>query len=252
MATIAIGDVHGALAALDELLGIVEPELEPDDELVFLGDYIDDGPDTAGCVSRIVELRARAPCPVVTLKGNHEQWMLRSHDDPTRHAWLLGMDGLSTITSYDPETAEAIRREMTEAGAALYHDAVALSYDRFFSGMPASHLEFFLGLSPFHRAADVLCVHGGYADLGMPIEQYPEDVLIWGPPGFPDAYRDGTAVVYGHRNNAVLDGEGWPRPRVTGGWAHGIDTIRHGVLTAMRFPDGRVFQSRRFDVPRRR
>ena len=45
MATVAVGDIHGNYLALDDLLSKFEPELGSDDELVFLGDYIDDGED---------------------------------------------------------------------------------------------------------------------------------------------------------------------------------------------------------------
>jgi hypothetical protein len=55
--------------------------------------------------------------------------------------------------------------------------------------------------------------------------------------------------VYGHRNNAVVSADGWPSPAILGRTI-GIDTISHGVLTAVRLPDGRVFQSARFKAPR--
>ena len=51
MSTIAIGDVHGNLAALDDLLNRITMEVSADDTVVFLGDYIDRGPDSKG-VSR--------------------------------------------------------------------------------------------------------------------------------------------------------------------------------------------------------
>jgi hypothetical protein len=49
-------------------------------------------------------------------------------------------------------------------------------------------------------------------------------------------------VVYGHWDNAVVDPSGWPQPLVIGDTI-GIDTISHGVLTAIRMPDRRIFQS---------
>jgi serine/threonine protein phosphatase 1 len=72
MATIAIGDVHGNLAALEDLLGQLEPGLTTGDTLVFLGDYIDRGPHSRGCIDRILELRARGPAAVVTLLASTE------------------------------------------------------------------------------------------------------------------------------------------------------------------------------------
>jgi hypothetical protein len=70
---------------------------------------------------------------------------------------------------------------------------------------------------------------------------------MWGTDGFPEDYRGRDLVAYGHRNNAELDGDGWPRPRIIGSTI-GLDTIAHGVLTAMRLSDRRLFQSARHDV----
>ena len=76
MATVAIGDVHGNLVALQNLLELILPELGNGDTLVFLGDYIDRGPDSKDCVEEIIRLKQDAPFSVVTLLGNHEEWML--------------------------------------------------------------------------------------------------------------------------------------------------------------------------------
>ncbi len=246
MATIAIGDIHGNLLALNDLLATLESFLEPADELVFLGDYIDNGPDVAGCIDRIVGLRANAPYRVVPLVGNHEQWMLRSRSDHTWHSWLLGMAGLRTVASYSPAAAEILQGEIQDAAATLYLDAVPLSYDKFFDALPKDHLEFFDSLQVYYQSSDVLCVHGGCAGNDDPIDDLPSDTLIWGPRGFPGEYDSTQVVVYGHHNDANLDDQGWPRPQVTRDLAFGIDTILHGVLTAMRFPDRAVFQSGRF------
>jgi len=64
MATVAIGDIHGNLSALEELLAKIMPTMGQDDVLVFLGDYIDRGPDTRGCLERLVRLRGSQGEPV--------------------------------------------------------------------------------------------------------------------------------------------------------------------------------------------
>jgi len=71
MSTVAVGDIHGNAAALENLLAALLPELDREDTLVFLGDYIDRGPDSRGCVERIVNLQQGGPCTVVALLGNH-------------------------------------------------------------------------------------------------------------------------------------------------------------------------------------
>jgi len=82
MPTYAIGDIHGNLRPLDDLLGQLVPELKPEDTLVFLGDYIDRGPDSRGCVERIVRLKAEADFTVGLLatmsNGCCGRWMIQN------------------------------------------------------------------------------------------------------------------------------------------------------------------------------
>jgi len=245
MPTIAIGDVHGNLSALEDLLAKVVPELNREDTLVFLGDYIDRGPQTRGCIERIIRLREEAACSVVTLLGNHEQWMLRSLRDPSCHSWIFGMEAFETIASYSADAAHALRNAMEQAGMRLITEKAPLPYQIFFGLVPLNHLRFFQSLELFHQTTDVICVHAG-ADLeGCLVSQSP-DVFVWGADGFPEQYRGQDCVVYGHWNNAAEDNNGWPQPCVRMNRTYGIDTIANGVLTAMRFPDCKVFQSRRY------
>ena len=111
--------------------------------------------------------------------------------------------------------------------------------------MPAEHIQFFESLRPFHQSPDCVCSHGGLNPDVASIDDQARYDLIWGGVGFPDKYDGLETVVYGHRNNAVLNAEGWPSPRIVGRTI-GLDTISHGVLTAMRLLDGRVFQSARY------
>jgi serine/threonine protein phosphatase 1 len=95
--TLAIGDIHGHLKALDALLNAVAPS--PDDHLVFLGDYVDRGPDSAGVIKRIIELKTK--WKVTALRGNHEDMMLAARGgrvDLLRE-WIMS-GGLQTLLSY--------------------------------------------------------------------------------------------------------------------------------------------------------
>ena len=242
MSIIAIGDIHGNLDALRDLLAQVIPEMCPDDTLVFLGDYIDRGPDSKGCVEQIVRLKKEAPFPVVTLLGNHEQWMLRCLHDPTRHSWLIGMDALETIRNYSEEVATRMTLALEEYGARLFTMRLPLPYNEFFDVMPLEHLQFFRELKPCYRGGGIICVHGG---VGLEGPFDPEDVntCVWGANGFPEEYSGPETIVYGHWNNAVMALDGSVHPCVGSNKTYGIDTIAYGVLTALRLPDGRVFQS---------
>ena len=245
LATVAIGDIHGNVSALEDLLPKVMPTMGQGDVLVFLGDYIDRGPDTRGCLERIVRLKEQAKCAVVTLLGNHEDWMLRTLRDPTSHSWVLGMEAFETIASYSPDAAATLRHELELAGMRLITERVRISYEVFFDLVPREHLEFLKSLTLYYRTEDVVCVHAGILN-GMPLHLQDPQTLVWGPDDFPDGYHGREVVVYGHLDNSVIDETVWPTPSVKGNRTFGIDTISRGVLTAMRFPDGTVFQSNRY------
>ena len=95
MSTIAIGDVHGTSEALDDLLNRVTRDITSEDTIVFLGDYVDRGPDPRGCIQRIIELQRTVEARVVTLLGNHEEWLLRTHEDYTRRFMASRHGGFS-------------------------------------------------------------------------------------------------------------------------------------------------------------
>src|SRR5262245_53927524 len=188
MPTIAIGDIHGNLSALEDLLEKVMPALSKRDHLVFLGDYIDRGPDSRGCVERILRARAEAPCPVVALLGNHEQWMIKTWKNHASHSWIWN-EGFETIRSYSIEAAERLEAELRAAGSRVLKERVHVGYEAFFDQLPPSHAAFFRELRTYYETEDVICVHAGIDPQGGPLELQDPDILIWGTDGFPDGYR---------------------------------------------------------------
>jgi serine/threonine protein phosphatase 1 len=247
MATIAVGDIHGNLPALNDILDQIRDEGGPRDTVGFLGDYIDRGPDTKGCVDAILRFQRQVEVDVVCLIGNHEDWLLRTLRDYRHHSWLLGMEAFDTIRSYSLEAAIALREALASAKSGVYMGHCALPYDVFVGRVPADHIRFFEGLRPYCQTADCLCVHGGLDGRIADIRDQPRNALIWGVADFPNGYKGAEVVVYGHRDNAVLDANDWPVPMVVGRTI-GIDTISHGVLTAIRLPDRRIYQSGRHQV----
>lgn len=244
MSTYAIGDVHGEADLLSKLLEQVEPHLTSADTLVFLGDLIDRGPDARGVLDQVLALRARAPCPVLGVLGNHEEWLLRTYRDRARHSWLVGMSGLTTVRSYSEPAAELLSEELQRAGVALLSGRASLSYEAFFDAVPRAHLDLLEGLVPFVRTPDVVCVHGG-ALSGLPVEAQAERDLVWGPTAFPEGYEGPDRLVYGHRGDGLVDAAGEAHPGVgPSGKTFGIDTVARGVLTCVRFPDLAVFNGR--------
>ena len=244
MATIAIGDIHGHYEALADLLNRLQGAVTGDDTLVFLGDYIDRGARSRECIDAILALQASSPARVVCLRGNHEDWMLRSLRDHCCHSWLLGMDGVVTIRSYSEEAAALITDAMAERRHDLYGEGCPLPYEVFFDRLPAAHRAFFEDLQTSHRTRDCLCAHAGVNPSIRRLKDQPARDLIWGTTAFPKDYTGRDCIVYGHRNNAIIGADGWPHPHLVGR-TFGIDTIKHGVLTAIRMPGAEVIQSRR-------
>ena len=247
MPTIAIGDIHGFLQPLSRLLSHILEVATADDTVVFLGDYIDRGPESARCLDAIVAFTKGTKATVIGLMGNHEEWLLQTYEDYTRHSWLFGMEGLVTIRSYSPDSEQGMRAAMRDAGVQLYVGKCALPYGAFFDVMPSSHHAFFSQLALSYESADCICTHAGVNPAIAELSAQPRDALVWGHGGFPLAYRGSKPVVYGHWNNAVPAGDGWPLPQIVGNTI-GIDTISHGVLTAIRMPDRLLIQSNDVEV----
>ena len=105
MSLIAIGDIHGCAKTLDELLDRLSPTA--DDHLVFVGDYIDRGPDSKGVIDRLLELRKEIECTF--LRGNHEVFFLNhfSNRREDSEIWHLN-GGVQTLKSYTSPQNEVV------------------------------------------------------------------------------------------------------------------------------------------------
>ncbi len=91
-----IGDIHGCAKALRTLIETIQPNEE--DEVIFLGDYIDRGPNSRDVVQQILELQQR--CKVIPLRGNHEIMLLGVVLGGLDETVWLENGGISTVSSY--------------------------------------------------------------------------------------------------------------------------------------------------------
>jgi serine/threonine protein phosphatase 1 len=102
VALYAIGDIHGCARTLDALLDEIQAGVG--DTLVFVGDYVDRGPDSRGVIERLLQLEATAwngQGPVcVFLRGNHDQMMLDYVDGRGDYELWRVNGGLTTLESY--------------------------------------------------------------------------------------------------------------------------------------------------------
>jgi len=109
--TYAIPDVHGCLTELRGALTKIDLS-DPSTHLVFLGDYVDRGPDSLGVLAAVKALADAHPDQVIALAGNHERWLLdwlgADDADPT---WLVADTGLVTVRSFLP--AEVVEQAVS-------------------------------------------------------------------------------------------------------------------------------------------
>jgi len=170
--TYAIGDIHGALHKLRELVGRCEAHAggRPH-RYVFIGDYIDRGPDSAGVIRFLIELEEKMSDSMVTLMGNHEALLLAVIGGAALPENWFWQGGKETLRSYGVVDARALPHEHVD-----WLRARRLTYDdgqRFF-------------------------VHAG-VDPERPLDDQVEDVLLWIREPFLSDRRDyGRLIVHGH------------------------------------------------------
>src|SRR5579885_1953749 len=121
----AVGDVHGSLDKLRALLAACEQHAAGRPrKVLFLGDYIDRGPDSAGVIRLMLRLQDELGGDLVALKGNHEAMLVAAAaDEMPATTWLLN-GGVETLESYGIDAAEAVPGRHLQWMAAL-----PLSYD---------------------------------------------------------------------------------------------------------------------------
>lgn len=184
----AIGDIHGHLDELDQLLDWIEEDLashEGKAHLVFLGDYIDRGPDTKGVLKRLAGKKLPGHKQHF-IKGNHEAVLLDLLDGKSADGlgWLR-YGGVEMLESYGVKRKDIVKKAGTLA--ALVQEVV-----------PAKHLKFLRSLEPMVELDDFLFVHAGIRP-GRKIEKQKERDLLWIRNDFLDSSKDhGKVVVHGH------------------------------------------------------
>jgi serine/threonine protein phosphatase 1 len=187
MATYVIGDIHGCLAELRYLLE--QLPLENGDGLVFLGDYIDRGPDSMGVVSYLLEVPRQANVEAVFLKGNHEDMFLDYLGLPGNHGDVfLSNGGVATLLSYGIATPSLGGIEVAER-------------------LPQAHLDFYLNLETFYVVKPYLCVHAGIQPLKKLEEQTAAEMYWIRSEFIRNPHKLPLTVLFGHtpQKEALFD-----------------------------------------------
>lgn len=210
MRTFAIGDIHGCHTALTTLLREIHARRE--DRIVFLGDYIDRGPDSRSVLDRLVSLDNW--CSPVFLRGNHESMILESRGDPLKANQWRSCGGFEALISYGGEYR--IEWEST---------------------IPKLHWKFLERTIPFYETERNIFVHG-CLEPEIDMADQPEWVLYWETFGQLKPHKSGKKIICGHtpqRSGQINDV----------GFAACIDTgaAVGGWLTCLDVDSGKYWQS---------
>lgn len=217
----AVGDVHGCMHLLPPLLDRIRTAGDSD-PIVFVGDYIDRGEESAAVLRHLFALKDDPR--IVCLPGNHEEMMLKFIADPEAHGsrWLR-YGGLQTMASFGVGGITP-----SSGGEALVGAAARLE-----EAIGADLLAWIRDLPLYWQSGNVAVVHAG-ADPALPIAEQAEQTLKWGHPDFDRVTRtDGTWVVHGH---TIVDQAHAEAGRIA------VDTGAYasGRLTAARITPGDV------------
>jgi serine/threonine protein phosphatase 1 len=185
----AIGDIHGRLDLLDSVLARIDTDVDmhPASNAirVFLGDYIDRGPDSKRVLDRLINYCVTQP--TVCLLGNHEAFLCEFLKNPDVLSVWRCCGGLDTLLSYGLapkiETDAQNQRELASELKRI---------------LPSSHREFLSGLKQYFICGDFFFVHAGVRP-GICLTKQSEDDLLWIREDFllsEDQF--GKIIVHGH------------------------------------------------------
>jgi serine/threonine protein phosphatase 1 len=242
--TIAVGDIHGDMTQLRSLWSKL-PKLTSDDTLVFLGDYLDRGPDSRGVVEFVRGLPQQTEARVVPLMGNHEQILLDAYEEGKCESLLPPSNGvLATYRSFTGEAVESMEQFQR-----------VLEVRRW---LPQDVYEWMRALPLWYEDEHAIYVHAGLEGEGK-VWFHPtrsdETSLLWmREPDFWTGYT-GKRIVFGHTVTSYLPldhlnfvekifddkHDVWFRNDLIG-----IDTGcgKGGFLSAIELPSLKVYESR--------
>jgi serine/threonine protein phosphatase 1 len=185
----AVGDVHGRADLLQALFTRIDADLHAypiaQSVQVFLGDYIDRGPQSRQVLDLLIARRRRHT--IVCLKGNHEKFATQFLKNPSVLSDWKRVGGISTLLSYGVTPAETEDPKVQQEIAAAFRQA-----------LPRNHYHFIHGLALSYICGDFFFAHAG-ARPGIPLRRQSQHDLIWIREDFLLHEEDfGKVVVHGH------------------------------------------------------
>lgn len=213
-----IGDIHGHFVKLKKILSSIKGDINDDDIIIFLGDYIDRGPASFEVIEHLIELSAAYR--TIFLTGNHEDMFIRFVNKGDNYYNYIRNGGMFTIKSY-------IRNLNTFT-------------------IPESHKEFYNNLKLYYESSDFIAVHAGLNPEVESIEDQKRYDLIWIREDFyHNTKKWDKTVIFGHT----------PTPYLNNSDSVYIDESRNIIgldtnamsdgfpLSCINWPDRRIYQA---------
>ncbi|WP_085940155.1 metallophosphoesterase family protein [Azospirillum sp. B4] len=230
----AIGDIHGESAVLRGLLTEIEADWARHGKgltpiLIYIGDYIDRGPDSRG----VIDLLLSNPLPAFRthwLLGNHEAALLDFLQDPVGGAAWLEFGGLATVLSY------GVRPAFSGSAA----DRARGLRDALAAQLPSTHLAFLSSLERMAVYGDYAFVHAGVRPGRALADQTLEDLLWIRAPFLESPRRHEKTIVHGHTIVPAVDQRSNRIAIDTGAYTSGLLSA-----VALQGADSRVLTARR-------
>ncbi len=210
MAIYAIGDIHGSINALKTIFK--QKIIQPEDKVVFLGDYVDRGPDSKGVIDWLISNQKNFDFDFIL--GNHEIMMTTAKASSERLMEWLHFGGANTLDSYnigdDPNWMNKIEK---------------------------AHWDFIDSCVDYLEIGNFIFVHGGL-EVGKSLEEQNKHHLFWKKYEEPEAYDSTKTVICGHtsrKNGEIADF----------GHTICIDTYAHGGkwLTCLNVETGEFMKA---------
>lgn len=165
----AVGDIHGQFKCLKRLVGRIEEKIDrygsSQEQIIFLGDYVDRGPDVRKVLEYLIDLRARRNC--VFLRGNHEQVLLEFLSGSDVGEEWMRFGGRETLAAYGVGVD-------VRSGIDVDWSQVR---EQFGSSLPEEHREFLESTDLCHNAGDFFFAHAGIDPARSFSDQSAHDLL---------------------------------------------------------------------------
>jgi serine/threonine protein phosphatase 1 len=218
----AVGDIHGCAGLLDQLTALIvedSKDAEGPCTILYLGDYIDRGPNSKGVIERL--LAPPAGFATVHLRGNHDQMLLDFLRKPSTFQTWRDLGAHETLMSYGVLPPRFEDRN-------LFRE----TRDRLLQALPAEHLNFLLKLEPSARIGGYFFAHAGVRP-GVGLGNQSLEDLLWIRDEFLESSANfGMIIVHGHtpaerpvrRSNRIgLDTGAYATGRLTAAVLEGSD-----------------------------